>query len=214
MYLNLILNLNLTLVLELKRIVMKGIVVFCGSSEGTDPQFAKDAYTLGATLAKQQIDLVYGGAKIGIMGKVAQGALDNKGKVIGVIPEFLKRKEVYHDGLSELIITHNMHDRKLKMHELSDGILMLPGGFGTLEEFFEMLTWAQLGLHPYPIAVLNTNGFYDELLLMMKKMVEKGFVKNENLDAILVYNHIDTLLEKMKDFKPLPIPQWMTKEEF
>jgi len=193
---------------------MKGIVVFCGSSEGTDPQFAKDAYTLGATLAKQQIDLVYGGAKIGIMGKVAQGALDNKGKVIGVIPEFLKRKEVYHDGLSELIITHNMHDRKLKMHELSDGILMLPGGFGTLEEFFEMLTWAQLGLHPYPIAVLNTNGFYDELLLMMKKMVEKGFVKNENLDAILVYNHIDTLLEKMKDFKPLPIPQWMTKEEF
>jgi uncharacterized protein (TIGR00730 family) len=193
---------------------MKGIVVFCGSSEGTDSQFAKDAYDLGKTLAHQHIDVIYGGAKIGIMGKVAQGALDNKGKVIGVIPEFLKRKEVYHDGLSELIVTQNMHDRKLKMHELSDGILMLPGGFGTLEEFFEMLTWAQLGLHPYPIAVLNTNGFYDELLQMMKKMVEKGFVKNENLDAILVDNHIITLLEKMKAFKPLPMPQWMTKEEF
>ena len=192
---------------------MKGIVVFCGSSEGTDAQFAKDAYNLGVKLAEQQIDLIYGGAKIGIMGKVAQGALDHKGKVIGVIPEFLKRKEVYHNGLSELIITQHMHDRKLKMHELSDGILMLPGGFGTLEEFFEMLTWAQLGLHPYPIAVLNTNGFYDELLSMMEKMVDKGFVRSENLDAILVDEDIDTLLKKMTDFKPLPMPQWMTKEE-
>lgn len=192
---------------------MKGIVVFCGSSEGTDTQFAKDAYNLGVKLAEQQIDLIYGGAKIGIMGKFAQGALDGKGKVIGVIPEFLKRKEVYHNGLSELIITQHMHDRKLKMHELSDGILMLPGGFGTLEEFFEMLTWAQLGLHPYPIAVLNTNGFYDELLHMMKKMVDKGFVRSENLDAILVDEDIDTLLKKMTDFKPLPMPQWMTKEE-
>lgn len=193
---------------------MKGIVVFCGSSEGSDTQFADDAYDLGKTLAQQQVDLIYGGAKIGVMGKVAQGALDARGKVIGVIPEFLMRKEVYHDGLTELIITQNMHDRKLKMHELSDGILMLPGGFGTLEEFFEMLTWAQLGLHPYPIAVLNTNGFYDELLQMLKKMVEKGFVKKENLNAILVDKNIDNLLEKMKAFKPFPAPKWMTKEEF
>lgn len=192
---------------------MKGIVVFCGSSEGSDPKFAQDAYDLGRNLAKKGIDLIYGGAKIGIMGKVAQGALDHKGRVIGVIPEFLKRKEVYHDGLTELIITQHMHDRKLKMHELSDGILMLPGGFGTLEEFFEMLTWAQLGLHPYPIAVLNTNGFYDELLQMMQKMVEKGFVKPEYLNAILVDDHMDALLGKMEAFKPLPIPQWMTKEE-
>jgi|SRR6056297_24389 len=193
---------------------MNGIVVFCGSSEGTDPQFAEDAYDLGATLAKQHIDVIYGGAKIGIMGKVANGALEHKGTVIGVIPEFLKRKEVYHDSLTELITTQNMHDRKLKMHELSDGILMLSGGFGTLEEFFEMLTWAQLGLHPYPIAVLNTNGFYDELLLMLNKMVEKGFVKSENLNAILVDDNVDRLLERMKAFKPLPMPQWMTKEEF
>jgi len=192
---------------------MKGIVVFCGSSIGEDPQFATDAYDLGVTLAKQHIKLIYGGAKIGIMGKVAQGALDNSGKVIGVIPDFLKRKEVYHDGLTELIITQNMHDRKLKMHELSDGILMLPGGFGTLEEFFEMLTWSQLGLHPYPIAVLNTNGFYDELLQMLAKMAAKGFVKQENLNAILVDKDIDALLDKMKAFKPLPRPQWMTKEQ-
>lgn len=192
---------------------MKGVVVFCGSSMGTDPKITKDAYSLGVKLAKQQIDLIYGGAKIGIMGQVAQGALDYKGKVIGVIPEFLMRKEVYHDGLSELIITQNMHDRKLKMHELSDGILMLPGGFGTLEEFFEMLTWSQLGLHPYPIAILNTNGFYDELIQMMKKMVGKGFVKPENLHAILVDENIDMLLRKMGTFKPLPTPQWMTKEQ-
>ncbi|WP_396637637.1 TIGR00730 family Rossman fold protein [Maribacter sp. R77961] len=192
---------------------MKGIVVFCGSSIGEDPKFAEDAHELGAKLAKQRIALIYGGAKIGIMGKVAQGALENDGKVIGVIPEFLKRKEVYHDGLSELIITQNMHDRKLRMHELSEGILMLPGGFGTLEEFFEMLTWAQLGLHPYPIAVLNTNGFYDELLQMLARMVAKGFVKKENLNAILVETNIDTLLDKMKAFKPLPKPQWMTKEQ-
>ncbi len=148
---------------------MKGVVVFCGSSEGNESAFAKDAYRLGGLLAQQGIHLIYGGAKIGIMGKVAEGALDHNGTVIGVIPEFLKRKEVYHQGLSKLIVTQNMHDRKLKMHELSDGILMLPGGFGTLEEFFEMLTWSQLGLHPYPMAVLNTNGFYNELLQMLKK---------------------------------------------
>lgn len=192
---------------------MKGVVVFCGSSEGNEPAFATDAYDLGATLAKQGINLIYGGAKIGIMGKVAEGALEHQGNVIGVIPEFLKRKEVFHQGLSELIITQSMHERKLKMHELSNGIVMLPGGFGTLEEFFEMLTWAQLGLHPYPIAILNTNGFYDELLHMLQKMVDKGFVKQGNLQAILVDTKIDALLDKMKVYKPLPVPKWMTKDE-
>ena len=192
---------------------MNGIVVFCGSSEGNDGAFMQDAYRLGQTLAKQDITLVYGGAKIGIMGKVAQGTLDFGGTVIGVIPDFLKLKEVYHNGLSELIVTQNMHERKLKMHDFSEGILMLPGGFGTLEEFFEMLTWSQLGLHPYPIAVLNTNGFYDELLHMLQKMVDKGFVKKENYEAILVDKDIENLLDKMKNYKPLPIPKWMNKEQ-
>lgn len=192
---------------------MKGVVVFCGSSEGTDLVFIEDAYALGKNLAEQKIDLVYGGAKIGVMGKVAQGALDAGGKVIGIIPEFLKRKEVFHEGLSELIVTQNMHERKLKMHELSEGILMLPGGFGTLEEFFEMLTWSQLGLHPYPIAILNTNGFYDELLQMLSKMVDKGFVRIENYKAILVGKSIPKLLEEMKNYVPLPAPKWMNKEQ-
>ena len=192
---------------------MKGIVVFCGSSEGNEREFLKDAYVLGKTLAEHKINLIYGGAKIGIMGKVAEGALEHGGKVIGIIPEFLKLKEVFHEGLSQLIVTQNMHERKLLMHEKSDGILMLPGGFGTLEEFFEMLTWSQLGLHPYPIAILNTNGFYNELLQMLQKMVERGFVRKENYRAIIVDKNIDRLLDKMKNYEPLPVPKWMNKEQ-
>ncbi|MFS4417153.1 TIGR00730 family Rossman fold protein [Maribacter sp. 2307ULW6-5] len=192
---------------------MKGVVVFCGSSEGGDPAFAREAHGLGAALAQAGMDLIYGGAKIGIMGQVAQGALAHRGKVIGVIPEFLKRKEVYHEGLTELVVTQSMHERKLKMHDLSDGIIMLPGGFGTLEEFFEMLTWAQLGLHPYPMGILNTNGFYDELLQMLAKMVQKGFVERANFEAILVARNIPELLRKMNGFTPLPVPKWMTKDE-
>ena len=192
---------------------MKSIVVFCGSSSGTELQYAKDAYQLGATFVEKGIQLVYGGAKIGIMGQVAAGVLKNGGKVIGVIPGFLKMKEVFHEGLTELIVTQNMHDRKLRMHELSDGILMLPGGFGTLEEFFEMLTWAQLGLHQYPIGILNTNGFYDPLLEMMQQMVAKGFVKQENWDSILMDTDIDQLLQKMERYQPLPVPKWIQKEQ-
>lgn len=192
---------------------MNSIVVFCGSSEGTKPSYTQQGYVLGQTLAEQKITLVYGGAKIGVMGEIARGALDAKGKVIGVIPEFLKIREVFHTALSELIVTQDMHERKLKMHELSDGIIMLPGGYGTLEEFFEMLTWGQLGLHQYPIGVLNTDGFYDELLKMLFKMVDQGFVKKENYDMILVDETIDGLLEKMKNYNPLPVPKWIKKEQ-
>jgi len=192
---------------------MKSIVVFCGSSEGADALYAANGYELGVTFAKKAIQLVYGGAKIGVMGKVAEGALSMGGKVIGVIPEFLKLKEVFHEGLTELIVTQNMQDRKLKMHELSDGIMMLPGGFGTLEEFFEMLTWSQLGLHQYPIGVLNTNGFYNPLLNMMQQMETEGFVKSDHLKTILVDTNIEVLLEKMEAYQPLPIPKWIKKEQ-
>lgn len=192
---------------------MKSVVVFCGSSEGADEQYAKNALVLGKTLANKNIQLVYGGAKIGIMGRVAESALQNGGEVIGVIPEFLKKKEVFHPNLSELIVTQDMHERKLKMHELSDGIIMLPGGYGTLEEFFEMLTWAQLGLHQYPIGVLNTNGFYNALLEMLQHMVNQGFVKQINLDMILVDESIDDLLYKMEKYIPIPVPKWLTKEQ-
>ncbi|HDZ06279.1 hypothetical protein LCGC14_0148030 [marine sediment metagenome] len=192
---------------------MKSIVVFCGSSEGVNPVYATKGYEVGVAFSKQDIQLVYGGAKIGVMGKVAQGVLDNGGKVIGVIPIFLRKKEVVHEGLTELIVTQNMHERKLKMHGLSDGIVMLPGGFGTLEEFFEMLTWSQLGLHQYPIGILNTNGFYDSLLKMMHDMVKEGFVKKEYINTIFVDDDIDSLLGKMENYIPLPTPKWINKEQ-
>ncbi|TMM53617.1 TIGR00730 family Rossman fold protein [Maribacter algarum] len=192
---------------------MKSIVVFCGSSEGRSADYVQHGLDLGKSLAQEEITLVYGGAKIGVMGAVAKGALESDGKVIGVIPDFLKIREVFHTGLTELIVTQDMHERKLKMHELSEGIIMLPGGYGTLEEFFEMLTWAQLGLHQYPIGILNTNGFYTELLNMLAKMVEQGFVKKENYKMILVDETIEGLLNQMKNYDPPPVPKWINKEQ-
>ena len=192
---------------------MKRVVVFCGSSEGVQPSYAEEAYLLGKTFADKEIGLVYGGAKIGIMGAVAKGILDAGGEVIGVIPEFLMKKEVFHPNLTELIITQDMHERKMKMHELSDGILMLPGGYGTMEEFFEMLTWGQLGLHRYPIGILNTNQFYDGLLTMMAHMVHQGFVKQINYDMLLVEDTVDGILKKMEAYQPIPVPQWITKDQ-
>lgn len=192
---------------------MKSIVVFCGSSNGFEQSYSEEGYQLGKMLAESNRTLVYGGAKIGVMGQVAQGALDYNGNVIGVIPEFLMRKEVFHESLSKLIVTQNMHERKLKMHEMSDGIIMLPGGYGTLEEFFEMLTWSQLGLHQYPIGILNTEGFYDELIEMLHKMVNTGYVKETNYKSILVNKSIEGLLQMMESFEPVPVPKWMNKEQ-
>jgi uncharacterized protein (TIGR00730 family) len=191
---------------------LKSIAVFCGSSEGNDTLIISQAVKLGETLAKESITLVYGAAKIGIMGKLAEASLKHHGKVIGVIPEFLKLKEVVHLGLHELILTQNMHQRKLKMHELSDGFIALPGGFGTFEELFEIITWAQLGLHQKPIGLLNSNGFYNDLIKMIKTMTTKGFLKIENLDIIIVDDHIDSLLSKMKNFKPKSVPKWLKVE--
>lgn len=192
---------------------MNSIVVFCGSSEGINPEYIQEGYVLGKTMAEQEITLVYGGAKIGVMGEVARGALEANGKVIGVIPDFLKLREVFHANLTQLIVTQDMHERKLKMHELSEGIIMLPGGYGTLEEFFEMLTWAQLGLHQYPIGILNTNGFYTELMNMLAKMVDQGFVKKENYDMILEDDTVAGLLGQMEKYQPLPVPKWINKEQ-
>lgn len=191
---------------------LKAITVFCGSSEGNDLQIISQAMKLGESLAKANITLVYGAAKIGIMGKVAEAVLKHHGKAIGVIPEFLKLKEVVHLGLNELITTKNMHQRKLKMHELSDGFIALPGGFGTLEELFEIITWAQLGLHQKPIGLLNCNGFYNNLIMMLETMTTKGFLKIENLDILIVDDNIDSLISKMNVFKPKSVPKWLKIE--
>jgi len=188
---------------------LTSVAVFCGSREGNDTIIISQAKKLGETLAKQNIALIYGGSKIGVMGKVAQGVLEHKGKAIGVIPEFLKMKEVVHLGLYKLITTKNMHQRKVKMHKLSDGFIALPGGFGTLEELFEIITWAQLGLHQKPIGLLNTNGFYNDLIELLEKMVVKGFLKMENLELLIVDDNIESLLDKMKAFKPMQVPKWL-----
>ena len=192
---------------------MKAISVFCGSSEGNDDYIISKAYELGVLFAKKEITLVYGAAKIGIMGQVAKGAIDNKGKTIGVIPEFLKLKEVYHTNLTELIVTQNMHDRKVMIYEKSDGFIILPGGFGTMDEFFEISTWGQLGLHTKPIGILNLNGFYNHLIALANAMVSKGFLKQENLNAIVIDSTIEGLLDKMNNYKPLPVPKWLKKEQ-
>lgn len=188
---------------------LKSIAVFCGSSEGNDSLIIEAAVQLGELIAKEDITLVYGAAKIGIMGKIAEASLLNKGKVIGVIPEFLKLKEVVHLGLNKLITTDNMHQRKLKMHELSDGFITLPGGFGTFEELFEIITWAQLGLHQKPIGLLNVNGFYNDLLAMLETMVSKGLLKMDNYEMLIVDSDANILLEKMRAYKPKAVPKWL-----
>ncbi|MEG1024466.1 MAG: TIGR00730 family Rossman fold protein, partial [Flavobacterium sp.] len=189
------------------------ITVFCASSFGTEKIYEEQANALGKTLAEQNIELVYGGANVGLMGAVADGALNAGGKVIGVLPNFLRSKEIAHHGLTELILVESMHERKTKMNDLCDGVIALPGGFGTLEELFEMLTWAQLGLHKKPIAILNINGFYDSLIELLKGMVEKGLLKDVNQKMLLVSDNIEDLLNKMRNYVPPTVGKWIDKEQ-
>ena len=187
------------------------ITVFCGSSFGNKKEYETQAFQLGQIMSENSIDLVYGGAKVGLMGAVADGVLNKNGKVIGVLPDFLMKKEIAHDNLTELIIVKSMHERKTKMNELSDGVIALPGGFGTLEEFFEMLTWAQLGLHKKPIGILNIDGFYDLLLEFILKMVNEGFLKEINQQMIIVSTDSQDLLLKMKSYVAPEVGKWIKK---
>jgi uncharacterized protein (TIGR00730 family) len=192
---------------------MKSVTVFCGSSSGSDPIYRSQAAMLGRILAQQNIRIIYGGAKVGLMGAVADAALSEGGKVVGVIPKFLRSKEIAHERLTELIMVESMHERKTKMHELSDGIIALPGGFGTLEELFEILTWAQLGLHKNPIGLLDINGFYDHLKQLLRTMVDNGFLKAINYDMLLISDDINDLLNQMKRYIAPVIPKWISEEE-
>lgn len=192
---------------------MKRITVFCGSSAGTKKIYEEQAYKLGKTLAEQGIELVYGGANVGLMGTVANGVMEHNGKAIGVLPTFLKNVEIANENLSELIIVETMHQRKTKMDELSDGVISLPGGFGTLEELFEMLTWAQLGLHKKPVAILNIDGFYDELLAFIQKMVDEGFLKRANQEMLIVSDDIDQLITAMRNYQAPTVGKWIDKKQ-
>ncbi len=192
---------------------MKTITIFCGSSSGTQPDFKDEAFNVGKVLASQGKEIVYGGAKIGLMGAVADGALSVGGIVKGVIPDFLSDKEIRHDNLTELIIVGTMHERKMLMHTMSDGFIALPGGYGTLEELFEILTWAQLGLHNKPIGVLNVMGYYDALSLMVNTMVENGYINGEHKELLLIHNSVEALLSKMEHFVHQPGIKWIHEDE-
>ncbi|HWB26876.1 MAG TPA: TIGR00730 family Rossman fold protein [Chitinophagaceae bacterium] len=191
---------------------MKSVAVFCGSSFGNNDVFAQHAALLGKTLAKQGRTLVYGGAKVGLMGVLANAALDAGGTVIGVLPRFLSTKEIAHTGLTELILVNSMHERKAKMNELCDGVIAIPGGYGTMEEFFELLTWAQLGLHKKPVAILNIGGFYNGLLALADNMVGQGFLKQQDRNMLLADDNIEMLLQKMKLYVAPEVNKWINKE--
>ena len=191
---------------------MNSVTVFCGSSSGEDESYVNSARSLGITLAENDIKLIYGGASVGLMGAVADGVLEGGGIAIGVLPRFLQSKEIAHDGLSELILVNSMHERKTKMNELSEGVIALPGGFGTLEEFFEMLTWAQLGLHKKPMGILNVKQFYNPLLRLIENMVDQGFLKHENLKMILAEENTQALLAEMKNYTAPDVVKWIDKE--
>lgn len=192
--------------------MLQSIAVFCGSSQNVAETYKAAAFELGVQLAKNEIRLVYGGAKVGLMGAVAEGALAQNGSVIGVIPDFLKTKEIAHEAINELIVVSNMHERKMKMHELSDGIIAMPGGWGTMEELFEMLTWAQLGLHTKPIGILNINGFYNDLLAMIDKMLQERFLQTVYRSLLLVHDDAATLLKMMNEYRAPELKQWLTNK--
>ena len=191
---------------------MKSVAIFCASSPGFDEVYMNSAYCAGQKLADEGLRIVYGGGHVGLMGAVANGALAQGGEVIGVIPDFLNSKEIGHKGVTQLYVVESMHERKQMMNDLSDGVITLPGGFGTMEELFEMITWGQLGLHSKPIGLLNINGFYDHLILFVNHMVESGLLSAENRDMLLVSDTIEDLLEKMKNYKAPLRPKWLTKD--
>lgn len=191
---------------------MKSIAVFCGSSLGADAAYAQAAEALGRLLAEQNLGLIYGGGNIGLMGKLATAALGAGGHVTGVIPQFMMDKEIGRIDLPELKIVATMHERKAVMAELADGFIALPGGYGTLEEFCETLTWGQLGLHAKPFGLLNVAGFYDHFLAFIDHAVARGLIKPKHRSLLLTADEPAALLEKMREWKPAPGKKWITPE--
>jgi uncharacterized protein (TIGR00730 family) len=187
---------------------MKSICVFCGANFNGNPHLKQSVELLADVMVSRDIALIFGGGKVGVMGLIADAVLQRGGKAIGVIPGFLMDKEVGHTGLTQMHIVENMHQRKQLMNDLCDGIIMLPGGFGTLEEFFEVLTWLQLGLHKKPIGVLNVNSFYDFLLKQMDVMVEQRFLKPANRELVLTSADATELVNLMEQFKAEPDEVW------
>lgn len=181
---------------------MKRICIYSGSNLGFRPEYKENAKLLGNILAKNKIELVYGGSRIGLMGQVANEVLKNNGKVIGVMPKGLFSGEMVHKNLTKLIEVKNMHERKQTMAELSNGFISLPGGLGTYEELFEVLSWAQLGIHKKPIGLLNVSNFFDPLLHMIQNTCTEGFMSELNIKLISISDNPSLLIEKMKNYTP------------
>jgi uncharacterized protein (TIGR00730 family) len=192
---------------------MKRICVFAGSNSGAKVEYAAAARELGRVLGERQLGIVYGGGRVGLMGALADEAMSAGGHVIGVIPEALMAKEVGHRGLSELRVVKSMHERKAMMADLADGFVALPGGWGTVEEFFEVLTWAQLGLHRKPCGLLNIQGYYDRLLSFTGHAVDEGFVRREYGSMISVSDSPGKLLDTMAAYKAPTVEKWIERAE-
>lgn len=187
---------------------MKSISIFCGANYNGDPVLKEAIELLAEVMVNKNITLVFGGGRVGVMGLIADAVLSRGGKAVGVIPGFLMDKEVGHTGLTEMHVVETMHQRKQLMNDLSQGIIMLPGGFGTLEEFFEVLTWLQLGLHRHPVGVLNVNGFYDNLLKQMDVMVDQRFLKPANRQLVITSADAIELVDLMEQVKIEPDDVW------
>lgn len=192
---------------------MKSIAVFCASRVGNQQIYHKAAAYVGRMLAQKNIKIIYGGGKVGLMGAVADAALEAGGEVVGVIPHFLDDKEVGHKGLTDLIKVESMHERKMLMSELSEGVITLAGGFGTLEELTEMLTWSQLALHRKPIGILNTNGYYDFMENLFDHMLEEGFLAVETRKIAIFDRDPEHLYNKMCRFVPEHLSHWLDKDK-
>jgi uncharacterized protein (TIGR00730 family) len=192
---------------------MKSVCVFAGSSSGTRDEYIAAAKDLGRVVAKRGLGLVYGGANVGLMGALADAALAEGGHVTGVMPEALVAKEIAHPGLSELNVVRSMHERKATMADLAGGFLALPGGWGTLEEFFEVLTWGQLGLHRKPCGLLNVQGYFDGMLAFVDHSVAEGFVKPEYRAMICVSDQPGDLLDAMAAYTPPTVHKWIERAE-
>ena len=192
---------------------MKAICVFCGSNPGNEPVYAAAARAMGAEIARRGLVLVYGGGAVGLMGIVANAALDAGGEVHGVIPRALREKEVGHFGLTRLEVVETMHIRKARMAELSDGFIAMPGGIGTFEELFEIWTWGQLGIHAKPLGLLNVAGFYDPLATFLDQTVEAGFLKQTHRAMAMTDTEPTTLLDRLERYVPSATIKWVEKEE-
>jgi len=191
---------------------MKRICVFCGSSPGSRPEYRAAAEEMGAGLVRRNLGLVYGGGNVGLMGIIADAVLRAGGEATGVIPENLMAREVGHKGLTRLHVVHSMHERKALMADLSDAFVALPGGFGTLEEFCEVITWTRLGLHAKPCGILNVLGYYSPLLAMFDHAVTEGFLKPENRALVLARESPPDLLNALEGWRPVRVEKWLSRE--